>query len=82
MGIPGDKRKGNLFMAISPTKASPESINTLTEPEECPGVYTILPEIPYSFRCVNANYVNAYAFPGGSIAVTRGILLSLNRYVF
>lgn len=35
------------------------------------------PEMPYSFQVVNANYVNAYAFPGGSIAITRGILLSL-----
>jgi beta-barrel assembly-enhancing protease len=36
------------------------------------------PRMPYSFRCVNAVYINAYAFPGGSIAVTRGILLKLN----
>lgn len=36
------------------------------------------PEMPYSFRAVNANHVNAYAFPGGSIATTRGILLELN----
>ena len=35
--------------------------------------------MPYSFRVVNANYVNAYAFPGGSIACTRGILLALNN---
>lgn len=35
------------------------------------------PQMPYSFQVVNATYVNAYAFPGGSIAVTRGILLSL-----
>ncbi len=35
--------------------------------------------MPYSFRVVNANYVNAYAFPGGSIACTRGILLSLEN---
>jgi len=35
--------------------------------------------MPYSFRAVNATYVNAYAFPGGSIAVTRGILLSLDN---
>ena len=35
--------------------------------------------MPYSFRGVNANYVNAYAFPGGSIACTRGILLSLGN---
>ncbi|MFH1488165.1 MAG: M48 family metalloprotease [Pseudomonadota bacterium] len=35
--------------------------------------------MPYSFRGVNATYVNAYAFPGGSIACTRGILLSLDN---
>jgi predicted Zn-dependent protease len=35
------------------------------------------PKMPYSFQGVNATYVNAYAFPGGSIAATRGILLSL-----
>ncbi|WP_320009353.1 M48 family metalloprotease [Maridesulfovibrio sp.] len=37
------------------------------------------PDMPYSFRCVNANYVNAYAFPGGSIACTRGILVTLDN---
>jgi len=36
-------------------------------------------DMPYAFHCVNANYVNAYAFPGGSIAATRGILLSLEN---
>ncbi|MBU0970647.1 MAG: M48 family metalloprotease [Proteobacteria bacterium] len=36
------------------------------------------PDMPYAFQCVNATYVNAYAFPGGSIAVTRGILLDLD----
>ncbi len=35
------------------------------------------PGMPYSFHPVNATYVNAYAFPGGSIGVTRGILLNL-----
>ena len=35
--------------------------------------------MPYSFRGVNATYVNAYAFPGGSIAATRGILLALDN---
>jgi predicted Zn-dependent protease len=35
--------------------------------------------MPYNFRAVNATYVNAYAFPGGSIACTRGILLSLDN---
>jgi predicted Zn-dependent protease len=37
------------------------------------------PHMPYSFRVVNATYVNAYAFPGGSIAATRGILLELDN---
>ena len=37
------------------------------------------PDMPYDFQCVNATYVNAYAFPGGSIAVTRGIMLDLDN---
>ncbi|MFO8164323.1 MAG: M48 family metalloprotease [Thermodesulfobacteriota bacterium] len=37
------------------------------------------PKMPYSFRAVNATYVNAYAFPGGSIAATRGILVTLEN---
>ncbi len=37
------------------------------------------PRVPYSFRVVNANYVNAYAFPGGTIATTRGIMLGLEN---
>ncbi len=45
---------------------------------------TLLPNVhrvdmPYNFQCVNATYINAYAFPGGSIAVTRGILLKLDN---
>ncbi len=36
-------------------------------------------DMPYNFQCVNATYINAYAFPGGSIAVTRGILLKLKN---
>jgi predicted Zn-dependent protease len=35
--------------------------------------------MPYSFRVVNATYINAYAFPGGTIAATRGIMLSLEN---
>ncbi len=42
-----------------------------------PGVHR--PDMPYNFQCVNATYINAYAFPGGSIAVTRGILLELQN---
>ena len=41
--------------------------------------HTHRPQMPYSFRGVNATYVNAYAFPGGSIACTRGILLGLDN---
>jgi predicted Zn-dependent protease len=41
--------------------------------------FTHRPTMPYSFRGVNATYVNAYAFPGGSIACTRGILLALDN---
>jgi predicted Zn-dependent protease len=37
------------------------------------------PQMPYNFHVVNATYVNAYAFPGGSIACTRAILLSLEN---
>ena len=37
------------------------------------------PDMPFSFRAVNAAYINAYAFPGGSIAATRGILVELNN---
>lgn len=35
--------------------------------------------MPYRFAVVNATYVNAYAFPGGSIAITRGILAELDN---
>ena len=37
------------------------------------------PAMPFSFRVVNAVYVNAYAFPGGSIAVTRAFVLEVVR---
>ena len=37
------------------------------------------PNMPFSFRAVNAAYINAYALPGGSIAATRGILVELNN---
>ena len=35
------------------------------------------PNMPYSFRGINAVHVNAYAFPGGSIATTRGMLVNM-----
>lgn len=37
------------------------------------------PQMPYNFQIVNATYVNAYAFPGGSVAATRGILLEMEN---
>ncbi|MDH3394028.1 MAG: M48 family metalloprotease, partial [Desulfobulbaceae bacterium] len=42
-------------------------------------IRTHRPDMPYSFRGVNAAYINAYAFPGGSIAATRGILLAMEN---
>lgn len=35
------------------------------------------PDMPYSYRVLNANYVNAYTFPGGAMGVTRGILADM-----
>lgn len=35
------------------------------------------PDMAYNFQGVNANYVNAYAFPGGSIAITRSMLVRM-----
>jgi len=40
--------------------------------------HTHRPGMPYNFQVVNATYVNAYAFPGGTIAATRGILLKMD----
>lgn len=37
------------------------------------------PQMPYGYRVLNANYVNAYTFPGGSVGVTRGILVTLDN---
>ncbi len=35
------------------------------------------PHMPYSYQVVNANYINAYTFPGGSMACTRGIMVEM-----
>lgn len=35
------------------------------------------PGMPYSARVLNANHVNAYTFPDGSMGVTRGIMLEM-----
>lgn len=36
------------------------------------------PTMPYSYRVLNANYVNAYTFPGGAMGLTRGIMTELD----
>jgi len=35
------------------------------------------PDMPYSYRVLNANYLNAYTFPGGAMGVTRGIMTEI-----
>lgn len=42
------------------------------------GGLTHRPGMPYSCKVLNANYVNAYTFPGGAMGVTRGILVELD----
>lgn len=37
------------------------------------------PQMPYSYRVLNANYVNAYTFPGGAMGITRGIMVDLQN---
>ncbi len=37
------------------------------------------PTMPYSYRVLNANHINAYTFPGGAMGVTRGILVDLQN---
>ncbi len=39
----------------------------------------VFPDMPFTFQVVNAVYVNAYAFPDGTIAVTRGMLAELEN---
>ncbi|MFP4245158.1 MAG: M48 family metalloprotease [Ectothiorhodospira sp.] len=35
------------------------------------------PDMPYDHHVVNANYINAYTFPGGTMACTRGIMVEM-----
>lgn len=37
------------------------------------------PTMPYNFRVLNANYVNAYTFPGGAMGLTRGIMADIEN---
>lgn len=41
--------------------------------------HTHRPDMPYSYRVLNANHVNAYTFPGGAMGVTRGIVAELDN---
>ncbi|RME33151.1 MAG: peptidase M48 Ste24p [Gammaproteobacteria bacterium] len=36
------------------------------------------PDRPYTFHAVNAVHMNAYSLPGGTVAVTRGMLVELS----
>jgi predicted Zn-dependent protease len=37
------------------------------------------PDMPYSYRVLNANYLNAYTFPGGAMGITRGLMVELDN---
>ena len=39
----------------------------------------VYPDMPFNFQVVNAVYINAYAFPDGTIAITRGMLAELEN---
>ncbi len=54
-----------------------ELFNYVSEVGDSIGRLSHRPEMPYSYNALNANYVNAYAFPGGTIGITRGILLTM-----
>lgn len=36
-------------------------------------------QVPYNYRVLNANYINAYTFPGGSVGVTRAIMTEMKN---
>lgn len=36
-------------------------------------------QVPYNYRVLNANYINAYTFPGGSIGLTRAIMTEMKN---
>jgi predicted Zn-dependent protease len=35
------------------------------------------PDMPYTFRVINASYVNGYTFPAGTVSLTRGLMLAM-----
>lgn len=74
-----DRQNAPLQFSADYGVSQDQSLNRyLNDVGKAMGSRTHRPEMPYNFQVVNANYINAYAFPGGSIAVTRGILLDLD----
>jgi predicted Zn-dependent protease len=53
------------------TKVGRKLVGTLTAAD------VVYPNMPFSFQVVNAVYINAYAFPDGTIAITRGMVAEL-----
>lgn len=43
------------------------------------GQYSQRPELPYQFKVVNDSSPNAFALPGGFIAISRGLLVNLEN---
>lgn len=42
------------------------------------GKASIFPDLPYEFVVINSNDLNAWALPGGKIAINRGLLVDLS----
>ena len=60
----------------APSRTSGQPLRRRHRPAH--GLLTHRPQMPHSYRVLNANYVNAYTFPGGAMGVTRGILADLD----
>jgi len=75
-----DKQYAPLQISVDYGKTQDKALNDYVhQVGENMAARTHRSHLPFSFTAVNATYVNAYAFPGGSIACTRGILLSLEN---
>lgn len=57
----------------------PELERYITEVGEKLGKVSHRPHVPYKFRIVNSSIPNAFALPGGPIAINRGLLVSLEN---
>ncbi|EGK70055.1 MAG: M48 family metalloprotease [Methyloversatilis sp.] len=72
------KHSPQQFSADYGAVQDPELNRYVNEVERSLAKNTHRPDVPYNARVVNANYINAYTFPGGSMACTRGILLDMD----